>query len=321
MSKELLILRHGKSDWGVDVDDFHRPLKDRGKRGAQRMGVYLWQQNLRPDLIITSPAERALVTAEKCCKAMGMGTGIIRQDAKVYETEPDDLLSVLGSCPPDTQRIMLVGHNPGLESLLVYLAGSRVSMPDDGKLLPTATLAHLVMPSDWRQLSEGCGELVSITRPHGLPERFPYPAPDGGEERERPAYYYTQSSVIPYRMAGGKPQILMVLSSKKKHFVVPKGIQEPGLSPQASAAREAFEEAGVEGRVGNDPVGAYECRKWGATCTVVVYPMEVTRVIPEQEWEERHRGRQWVTPEEAAARLKQPELAQLVSNFIKQSIS
>ncbi len=73
MTHELLILRHGKSDWDAGTDDYHRPLMDRGKRGAQRMGIWLLQRQLLPDLIISSPAERALVTAQKLCKAAGMG--------------------------------------------------------------------------------------------------------------------------------------------------------------------------------------------------------------------------------------------------------
>jgi phosphohistidine phosphatase len=105
-------------------------------------------------------------------------------------------------------------------------------------------------------------------------------------------------------MRDGEPQILVISSSKKKHFVVPKGIKEPGLTPQASAAKEAREEAGVEGRVGDDPVGSYTYGKWGSTCTVDVYPMEVTEVLPEEEWEERYRGRQWISPEQAVGRLK-----------------
>jgi len=79
MSRELLLLRHGKSDWNSGVTDFRRPLKDRGKRGAQRMGTWLWQQDLRPDLILSSPAERALTTAHKCCKSMGQGEAYERR--------------------------------------------------------------------------------------------------------------------------------------------------------------------------------------------------------------------------------------------------
>jgi phosphohistidine phosphatase len=315
MTRELLLLRHGKSDWSTGVDDYHRPLNDRGKRGAQRIGVWLAQQQMVPDLIVTSPAERALVTAQKACKAMGHGDQCVRTDKRIYAAGLDDLLEVLGDCPQDAGRVMLVGHNPGMEELLVWLAGDAVAMPEDGKLLPTATLARLLVPADWQALTAGCARLDSITRPNTLPEKFPYPGPDGKERRDRPAYYYTQSSVIPYRLRDGKPEILVIASSKKHHLVVPKGIKDPGLSPQESAAKEALEEAGVEGEVADSPLGSYVYEKWGATCTVTVYPMKVTRLVPEDEWEERHRGRQWVSPEKAARELKQKELRSLVKKL------
>ena len=312
MTRELLLLRHGKSDWSTGVDDFHRPLKDRGKRGAQRIGVWLARLRIVPDLIVTSPAERALVTASKACKAMGDGNQGIRKDKRIYAAGIEDLLEVLGDCPRDAGRVLLVGHNPGMEELLAWLAGDALEVPDDGKLMPTATLARLQMPDDWQELTSGCARLVSITRPNSLPEKFPYPGPDGKELRDRPAYYYTQSSVIPYRVRDGKPEILVIASSKKHHLVVPKGIKDPGLSPRESAAKEALEEAGVEGEVADTALGSYSYEKWGATCTVDVYPMKVTRLVPEDEWEERHRGRRWVSPEKAARKLKQKELRPLL---------
>jgi phosphohistidine phosphatase len=317
MNRELLILRHGKSDWAVDVDDFHRPLQDRGKRGAQRMGVWLQRQGLVPDHVISSPAERALVTAEKICKAMGMSAKVIKQEKGVYAAELDDLLAVLMDCPKKAKRVMLVGHNPGLEELLLYLSGSTVDLPEDVKLLPTATLARLTMPDSWKNLGAGCARLESITRPNSLPEKFPFPSCDSEEQRDRPAYYYTQSSVIPYRIKKGKPEILVISSSKKKHWVVPKGIKEPGLSPQKSAAKEALEEAGVLGKVGHKMLGSYLYEKWGATCTVEVFPMRVTKVIPKKNWQERHRGREWVTPEQAANKLRQQELAPMIRLLAK----
>ena len=165
MPAELLILRHGKSDWDVDTDDFNRPLKDRGKRGAQRMGVWLLQQGLIPDCILSSPAERALVSAEKLCKAMGHGVERITTDRRVYGADVPDLLQVLGGCPAEAQRVLLVGHNPGLEDLLRFLAGDEVEVPSDGKLLPTAALARLEMPGDWETLPAGCAHMLSVTRP------------------------------------------------------------------------------------------------------------------------------------------------------------
>ena len=187
MSRELLILRHGKSDWAKGAPDFNRPLKNRGKRGAQRIGVWLWQQQLRPDLIISSPAERALTTAHKCCKSMGMNAHAVISDERIYLASHEELLDVLAEVRGEARRIMLVGHNPGLEELLGFLVGEDIPLPEDGKILPTATLAHLCMPDDWRGLTCASAELRRIVRSRQLPKGFPYPAPDGAETRDRPA--------------------------------------------------------------------------------------------------------------------------------------
>jgi phosphohistidine phosphatase len=320
VKRELLIFRHGKSDWDKSTDDYHRPLKNRGKRGAQRIGIWLAQNNLVPDAIISSPAERAKVTAEKACKAMGFVKKDICFEKSVYLAGVNDLLAVLGHCSPNLKKVMLVGHNPGLEELLLYLCGS-IIVPDDGKLLPTATLARLEMPADWSKLGSGQAKLLSITRASTLPKDFPYPVSNSEERRDRPAYYYTQSAVIPYRVNHKQIEILIVSSSNNNHWVVPKGIKDPGLTPQESAAKEAWEEAGVEGKVGDASLGHYTYQKWGAACTVDVYPMEVTRCISEDEWQESHRGREWVTPKEAAQCLKHSELAPMVDLLANELLS
>ncbi|MES9827398.1 MAG: histidine phosphatase family protein [Candidatus Thiodiazotropha sp.] len=318
MTRELMLLRHGKSDWSQQLEDFKRPLKDRGKRGAQRMGVWLLQQQLQPDYVISSPAERAIVTAQKTVKAMGGDADAIVQDRRIYAANVGELLRVLSDVPPDSKRVMLVGHNPGLEMLTEYLHGERIPLPSDGKLIPTATLAHIEMPDDWIDLKTGDGELLSIVRPSSLDNKFPFPDEHGTEMRDRPAYYYKQSSVIPYRVEEGEVEILVVMSSKRKHWVLPKGISEPALSLQDSAAKEALEEAGVEGEVAEEPIGAYSYEKWGAECTVSVYPMQVTRELPEDEWEEHHRGREWLAPKQAMKRVKQAELKPMIQALSKQ---
>jgi phosphohistidine phosphatase len=313
VSRELLILRHGKSDWGASFRDYDRPLKNRGKRSAQKMGVWLWQQDLRPQLIISSPAERAITTAHKCAKAMGMPVRYVICDERIYEASLDELLEVLADAPVDVNRIMLVGHNPGLEELLIFLADGAVPFFEDEKLLPTATLAHLEMPDDWSDLGTGCAGLRKIVRPRSLPDGFPYPGPDGEELRERPAYYYTQSAVIPYRLLdSGKSEFLLISSSSNKHWVVPKGIKDPGLSPEESAAKEAWEEAGIKGKIDNELLGSYTVMKWGASCTVDVFAMQVDKIVEEDDWEERHRQRRWFSPQQAADSLKQPELARML---------
>ena len=163
--KELLILRHGKSDWNVDTNDFNRPLNQRGKRNAQRMGEWLNEQKLTPDLMISSPAIRALSTAEIVCAAMGLAVDSIQTEKNIYEASLSDLRQVLSHIPDSTQRLLLVGHNPGFESLLSHLAPN-IPTPDDGKLMPTATLAYLQLDPKWTFLQDS----YLIQRAKDLPE-------------------------------------------------------------------------------------------------------------------------------------------------------
>jgi len=306
MTRELLLLRHGKAAKSRQGNDFDRPISDPGKRGAQRMATWIWRNDLMPDYVISSPAAHALETARKACKAMGMGPQGIVEDQRIYEATTSELLRVLGDVPATARRVLLVGHNPGLKKLIAYLDGE-----SEGRL-PKAALAHIKLPDNWLQLAPGCGRSLHQIRPRELPEKFPFPDPHDTELRDRPAYYYTQSAVIPWRLTNGEAEIMIILSSKKKHWVVPKGIKEPGMSPQESAAEEAREEAGVEGVVGDEPLGSYVYEKWGAATTCHVYPMEVTRELAYEEWEENHRQRTWVTPQQAAAQLRQPQLGPMV---------
>ena len=304
---ELLILRHGKSDWNTDDTDFYRPLKNRGKRNAQQMGCWILQQNLQPDIIISSPAVRAITTAEKASKAMGKDTSLIQTVQSVYAAGLGDLLHVLSKVSIKHKRVMLVGHNPGLEDLLLYLA-KKVDIPDDGKLLPTATLAHLEFKQSWDSLKPHKAHLKSLTRPKSLPCHFPYETESGIEFRDRPAYYYSQSATIPYRLNDGQLEILLICSSSNKHWVIPKGIIEPGLSPVSSASREALEEAGVKGISDKHKLGQYSYQKWGSVCTVDVFAMEVTEMLPEEQWEENHRKRLWMNYGMAKKLIKEPSL-------------
>lgn len=316
MQRELLILRHGKSSWDSGLSDFKRPLKDRGKHAAQRIGNWMLQNDLLPDLVLSSPATRAIETARKCCKVMGIPGRSILQDRRLYAATGQALLKVLSEIPADRSRVLVVGHNPGLEQLLELLARKPVKRPEDGKLLATATLARLELTVPWKELNEASARLISTQRARSLPKQFPWPAVNGMELRDRPAYYYTQSSVIPYRIHKGRTQIMIIRSSRDKHWVVPKGIVDPGYSPQDSAAKEAMEEAGIEGIVDREALGSYAYEKWGAQCTVTVYPMEVTRIIPEQEWQEQHRGRRWVSPEEATTLLRQTALYPMIAALL-----
>jgi len=170
MSRELLILRHAKSDWNGDMaNDFVRPLAKRGKKDAPRVGEWLYREGLVPDFVISSPAERTRQTVTKVCKSLDYKKKNIVWDEAIYEAGVPRLLEVLGRCPRTASTVLLVGHNPGLEELLSFLAGDEIALPDDGKLLPTAALARLEMPDDWQALEKGCAQLVSVTRPRKGP--------------------------------------------------------------------------------------------------------------------------------------------------------
>lgn len=317
MQRKLLVLRHGKSDWSTDELDFDRPLVERGRLGAQRMAAWMQTRDLVPEHIVSSSAARAAGTAEAACKTMGLRLEKVHFDGRAYAAGVEALLAVLADSPKKAKSVMLVGHNPGLEELVEFLSETPVAIPADGKLLPTAALALLETDREWAALGEHCARLISVTRPAQVPEMFP--APKGKEQStfERPAYYYTQSAVIPYRLRDGGLEVLVISSRKGKRWVVPKGIKEPELSFVESAAREALEEAGVRGKVGTTPLGAYDYEKWGGVCSVEVYPMEVDEVVEDALWEERHRARKWVSAAEAQALLEHPTLRDMIARLAR----
>lgn len=127
---------------------------------------------------------------------------------------------------------------------------------------------------------------------------------------KRPDHYYRQSGVIPFRKRKGKLELLMVTSTGKKRWVIPKGVKEPHLSPRKSAMKEAWEEAGIRGKVSRPAIGDYRYRKWGGTCTVKVFAMEVSKVV--RDWEESFRDREWFSHREALRRIKGKDLQQIV---------
>ena len=169
MPRQLLLLRHAKSDWASGATaDFARPLSARGRKDAKAMGRWLREQGRPPDRILASPALRARDTALRLCRAADIPESAIVWEAAIYEASLATLLRLLASDAADQPRVMVVGHNPGLEQLLLHLGGERIAPPPDGKILPTATLAWLAMPEEWSDLPRGAATLLSLTRPRDL---------------------------------------------------------------------------------------------------------------------------------------------------------
>ena len=168
-ARELLILRHGKSDWGSDaVDDFHRPLARRGRKAVKCMASWLCRQDLLPGHRLSSTAERARQTALRLCRHAHIPESRVEWHDAIYAADLEALLHVLVNAPQQHGRVMIIGHNPGLEELVEYLAGEAIKASAGSPALPTTGLARLGMPREWQRLPSGCAQLLSINRPREL---------------------------------------------------------------------------------------------------------------------------------------------------------
>lgn len=167
MSRELWLLRHAKAKRNERFEDFDRPLKKRGKLDALELGEWLQQQHLVPDWILSSPAKRAIGTATRVAEELEGHDLTIIKDKRLYAEGYEQLKAVLAECPEKAQRVLLVGHNPELEDLLICLVGS-ANVPDRDKILTTTALARLAMPDDWTELSAESAQLLSIVDPDSL---------------------------------------------------------------------------------------------------------------------------------------------------------
>jgi phosphohistidine phosphatase len=172
--KSLTLFRHGKSGWDSPVSrDFDRPINDRGIKGARMMGHHAQNASWTFDHVISSPAVRCTETLD--CFWEGYGRIIHPNwDRRVYLASGANLLDVLHDLPEDAARVLLCGHNPGMEELVFLL------VPDtQGDVLrdaveekfPTAALAELRMDVDhWTDVAEGCATFARFVRPRDLDE-------------------------------------------------------------------------------------------------------------------------------------------------------
>lgn len=157
--KTLLILRHAKSSWkNLALADIDRPLNKRGKRDAPRIGKLIREEDLVPELIISSPALRARKTAKAVLEYSGY-EGEIEIQRQFYPGDPDSFIEAFHEIPDQIESILIVAHNPGLEELLYVLAGESARMP-------TSALAQVSLPVDrWLDLEDDTdGKLVNLWR-------------------------------------------------------------------------------------------------------------------------------------------------------------
>ncbi len=126
--KKLYIIRHGKSDWHQNKTDFERPLNKRGQRDAPNMGKYLKKHHNTPNLIVSSPANRAISTARLIANEVDYPLENIVEAPSIYEAPLSNILEIIHRLPNDKDVVYLFGHNPGLSMLSSYLTDENVNM-------------------------------------------------------------------------------------------------------------------------------------------------------------------------------------------------
>jgi len=170
MKKRLLVLRHAKAERDSTTGrDFDRPLAERGRKDAAELGHAMRERGLRPDAVVASPAKRVVETLAALAK--GYGPLKADYDQRIYDAATGTLLDVVRQAGDSALALLLVGHNPGLQELLLDLAdrderGLRDRLRAE---YPTAALAVVELPArSWSELRPGGGEIVELIVPRDL---------------------------------------------------------------------------------------------------------------------------------------------------------
>lgn len=157
--KKLYVLRHAKSSWdNPDWSDFERPLNARGLDSARFIGKLIYERNLQPQIVASSPAKRAKQTAV-LVKELGEISPPITFDERIYEASPLTLFNLIREFDDKVDSALLIGHNPGFENLVRMLTRETISMP-------TAALAKINLDiKSWHGLETVSNQLEFLILP------------------------------------------------------------------------------------------------------------------------------------------------------------
>lgn len=149
--KTLYLIRHAKSSWDFpNLTDFERPLNKRGLRDAPFMGMILRQKQIAPELFLSSPAKRALTTAQLFAIAMNYPVERIVTEPRIYEASRQTLLEIIASLPDDLESVALFCHNPAITDLANFLSDKTLDN------VPTCGIFSVSLPSPtWKNLEQG----------------------------------------------------------------------------------------------------------------------------------------------------------------------
>lgn len=158
--KSLLLLRHARpTQTSPNGRDFDRPLLDLGRADARRVGQLLRQREIKPEVVLSSPAVRARETADLVCEAAALSVRT-RFDARIYEASLEELLQIVSEAEDGVETLLLVGHNPGLAELIARLTGESLAMSP-------ATLARIELDiAAWGEVHHAAGQLAFVLSPH-----------------------------------------------------------------------------------------------------------------------------------------------------------
>ncbi|MBC8312773.1 MAG: histidine phosphatase family protein [Candidatus Cloacimonetes bacterium] len=162
--KKLYVIRHAKSSWAdISLSDFERPLKKRGKKDAPLIGKILNEEEEKPDLILSSSANRAISTAKKIAKELKIDKEKIVKMNKLYAADLDDIIDILSELSNEINVVYIFGHNPELFYLVLFLCDRVIEK------LPTCAVAAINLQiEDWGKIRKNCGKLERFLTPKML---------------------------------------------------------------------------------------------------------------------------------------------------------
>ena len=159
--RNLYLVRHAKSSWDTPgLRDFSRPLNDRGLHEAPQMAKLLVKQGVQPDLLVSSPAKRAITTALFFADALGVPDEAVQRDPDIYEADVRDILRIVCALPDSAHTVLLFGHNNTLTDV------ANLYTEDFIENVPTCGIVRIESSAaTWREFYEGNSEVKTCFFP------------------------------------------------------------------------------------------------------------------------------------------------------------
>ncbi len=170
MKKTIYLARHAKSSWNSGAPtDFDRPLSHRGAADAVKMGDELNRLGWMPEMVVSSPAIRAKQTCKSLCDKLGVPFESVVWNKEFYAAYVITLLHILSALPESTKSVMLIGHNPAMEDLLLHFCSDANAFEqENGKLFTTGNIVKVTVDAVWKDLTMCEATLEKILRPKEL---------------------------------------------------------------------------------------------------------------------------------------------------------